>query len=409
MPPGGPPDVAPPFVVSISPLSMTTDPKVKNLEIKFSEVISETPKGAAELRQLVFISPRTGEEQVGWHRDRITIQPKGGFKSNTVYSVQLSPGIQDVRNNAIDTAIGVVFSTGGPIPTTSVTGVAFDWVLGRGANKALVEAIAKDSTTYQVLADTAGRFNLQYAPIGEYVIRAIVDRNANRLLDPTEAFDTVRITLTERADVELYAFPRDTVGLRIADIQLPSVDSLKVMRVTFDKPLSPAQSLSRPQFVVLDGDSARIEVVFIQTALEKITADSLAQKTKQDSIAAAGPRDTTAAGRARADSLTRRIRSDSIAAAERVQREARRLAARRGDRPPPPPDTMPQPKMKRPVVSPEVYLTLATRLKPGTSYRIRASGVISLSGTAKSPERTFLTPREVKRDTTDSASRRPPP
>lgn len=413
-PPGGPPDVSPPAVLSVAPLSMTVDSSMKDLVIKFNEVISETPKSVTNLSQLVFISPRTGEEQVKWHRDRLTIKPKGGWKRNTVYSVQISPGLQDLRNNALDTSITVVFSTGGPIPATSISGVAFDWVAGRGANRALIEAMAADSTTYQVLSDTAGRFDLKFAPAGEYRVRAILDRNNNRMLDPTEAFDTMRVTLTQRANVELYAFAHDTVGLRIAEVQLPPADSLRVIRISFDKPLSPDHQLNRTQFSVRDADSTEVEVVLVQTAAVRAAADSLRAKARADSIAAAAPRDTTPGARARADSLARRARADSVAAAERAAREARRLAQQRGGRPLPPPDTVPLPKMNRPKVSTDVYITLATRLKHATPYRVFVGGVVSLSGTSKSPSRAFVTPKEPVADTSGTAgasgaaSRRPP-
>jgi hypothetical protein len=406
-PPGGPPDTAPPLILAIAPTTMTVGAKLKDLEIRFNEVISETPKNATNLEGLVFISPRVKDASVGWHRDRLTIRPKGGWKPNTVYSVQISSGIQDLRNNSIDSSLTVVFSTGGAIPTTTISGVAFDWPGARGANKALIEAIAPDSTTYQVLSDSVGRFDLRHVPPGIYVLRAVVDRNSNRLLDPTEAFDTVRVTITQRVDVELYAFPHDTVGLRIAEVVPTPGDSLRVLKVTFDKPLSPDQQLTRPQFILKGPDSAQIGVALVQTTAERAAFDSLVRKRQADSIAAKTPQDTTAAGRARADTLARQRRADSVAAVQRAEQAARRLAAQRG-RPLAPRDTTPPPKMKRTTVSPELYLTLEAPLKPATSYRLQANSVKSLSGTVKSPARGFVTAKEVKKDTTDTPTRRPP-
>ena len=55
--------------------------------------------------------------------------------------------MQDLRNNSIDTTSTFVFSTRGPIPRTTVTGVVFDWPAGRGARGALVEAISVVDTT----------------------------------------------------------------------------------------------------------------------------------------------------------------------------------------------------------------------------------------------------------------------
>ena len=410
MPPGGPPDVAPPIVVRVTPMTMTVGSKAKEIEIKFDEVISETPKGGADLEQLVFISPRVKQTIVDWHRDRITIRPKGGWMPNIAYSVQISPGIQDLRNNSIDSSISVVFSTGGAIPTTHVVGVAFDWIIGRGGDKTLIQAIAKDSTTYQVLSDSVGRFDLPHVPPGEYVVRAIIDRNKNRVLDPTEPFDTVRIALTGRADVELYAFPHDTVGLRISDVLVASADSFRVIKLTFDKPLAPGQLLLTSSFRVLDADSATTGVTIVQTAADRLRADSLKSKAREDSIAAKNKADTTTATRLRLDSLARSRRLDSAAVIDRLAREARRLVALRGGRPVPVRDTTPPPKMKRPPVSADLYLTLEQPLKPGKAYRIQAGNIRSLSGTVKSPARQFTTPRvQEKKDSTAAAPRKPPP
>ena len=388
---------------------MTVGAKNKDLEIKFNEVISETPKGGIDLKSLVFISPRAKNESVDWHRDRITIHPSGGWKPNTVYSVQISPGVQDLRNNPIDSSVTVVFSTGGPIPNTNITGVAFDWVAGRGARQALIEALfikGRDTTAYQVLTDTVGRFSLKHAPNGAYLVRAIIDRNNSRSLDPTEAFDTVRVSLAERVDLEFYAFPHDTVGLRIADVVASAADSLRVLKVSFDKPLLPDQPLTNPQFVVKRADSSVVEVALVQTAFEKQVADSVRAKNRADSIARATA-DTTRAGRARADSMARVRRTDSLQAIARAAAEARRLAAARGTRPAAPKDTTPPPKMKRPLVTTDVYITLTTPLEAGGSYRISALGVRSLSGTTKSPARSFTAPRAAKKDST-AQTRRPP-
>lgn len=409
-PPGGPPDVTPPVVVSVKPTTMTEGAKIKDVELQFDEVISETPKGGTDLPGLVFISPRVKDTEVSWHRDRITIHPKGGWKPNTVYSVQVSSGIQDLRNNSVDSSISVVFSTGGAIPATNITGVAFDWVAGRAAPKALIEAIAKDSTIYQVLSDSVGRFNLRHVPVGEYAVRAVIDKNSNRLLDPTEGFDTVRVQLTERTDVELYAFPHDTVGLRVSDVKLDPRDSLRVLKVTFDKPLAPDQQLTPAQFIVKGTDSSAVGISRVETAAQRAIADSLSQKAKTDSVAAANraKTDTSAAAIARADTLARRRTADSVAAVERAAREARRLALLRGGRPTAAPDTTPAPKLKRPLVSPEIVITLAEALKPGTPYRLFVRDVRSLSGTVKSPERGFVTPRPEKKDSTAAPTRRPP-
>lgn len=148
----------------------------------------------------------------------------------------------------------------------------------------------------------------------------------------------------------------------------------------------------------------------MQTAAERATADSVKAKAKADSTAAANlaQADTSAEARARADTLARRRAADSVAAVERAAREARRLALLRGDRPPVERDTTPPPRMKRPQVSPEIFLTLTEPLEAGKPYRLFVGNVRSLSGTVKSPERGFVTPRQEKKDSTAAPPSRPP-
>ncbi len=396
-PEGGPEDRNPPVVLRTMPATGAVGVKPKELVIQFDEVVSETPRGATDLNTLVFISPKAGRPDVSWGRNKITIRPQKGWKPNTVYSVTVSPGIVDLRANALDSTIRVVFSTGGEIPKTSITGVAFDWIAGKGMIKALVEAIAADSTTYQVLADSAGRYDLRYMPPGNYTIRAFADRNNNRDLDPSESWDTTSVSVTSTATAELYAFPHDTVGLRIADMAL--VDSGRTLKLTFDKPFMNGQVFS-PQMVTVKGaDSASVRVLKVETALERALRDSLAQKVISDSVAAAqkAKLDTNPAERARLDSLNRRRRLDSLATAERQEREARRLAQLRGNRPTPPRDTTPPPKMRRSKVFNELFATLEAPLAPGAQFRIQAISVRSLSGTTRSPARTLSTPKPPKK------------
>ncbi len=397
-PEGGPEDRDPPLVVKTTPTDGTVGAKPKDVVIQFNEVISETPRGAQDLSTLVFISPKAGKPTVDWLRSRIAIHPKKGWKPNTVYSITVSPGISDLRQNQIDSTIRVVFSTGGAIPQTHITGVVFDWTLGRGASKALVEAVAVDSTAYQVLADTAGRYDLRYMPPGKYTVRAIADRNNNRELDPSEAWDTLGVTITSDAVAELYIFTHDTIGLRISDMTL--LDSGRVVKLTFDKPYSPTQVFDLSSVSIKQSDSSFVAIAKIQPAPIRLLFDSLARKAKEDSATKNAKVDTSVAARARADSSARKRRLDSLALVERADREARRLAILRGNRPLPPRDTTPLPKMRRPVVYTDIYVTLVEPLPPGRNFRIAAHNIRSLSGTSRSPARTLSTPKAEKRDTT---------
>ncbi len=395
-PEGGPEDRDAPVVLKTTPSFGAVGVKPKNVVIQFDEVISETPRGAQELRSIVFISPKVGPPEVDWQRNKISIRPRKGWKPNTVYSITVSPGIADLRNNQLDSTIRVVFSTGGEIPKTSITGVVFDWVAGKPSPKALVEAIAVDSTTYQVLADSSGRYDLRYMPAGKYTVRAFADRNNNRELDPLESWDTVGVTITSTANVELYTFPHDTVGLRISDMTL--LDSGRVVKITFDKPYAVDQQFTAGTITIKTADSTPLVIAKLETAPARALLDSLQRKAKADSVAAKVTVDTSASARARADSVQRRRRLDSLTIIERTEREARRLAALRGNRPLPPRDTTPPPRMKRPTVYSDLFVTLQQPLAAGAQFRLQAIGMRSLSGTVRSPARTLITPKAAKVD-----------
>ena len=59
-PPGGPPDVAPPQIVSINPDSGSVGVKPKEVVFKFDEVVAERPPSVTTLADLFLISPRDG-------------------------------------------------------------------------------------------------------------------------------------------------------------------------------------------------------------------------------------------------------------------------------------------------------------------------------------------------------------
>lgn len=406
LPPGGPPDGAAPLILSISPDTNSVGGVPRALELRFDEVISESPRtGGTTLGELVFISPKSGDPQVNWGRRRITIRPSRGWKPNTVYSVQIKPGIQDLRNNAIDTIIRVVFSTGGAIPDTRITGVAFDWFAGKGMASAVVEAVARDSTVYQAVSDSSGRFQLRNLPSGPYLLRAYADRNNNRDLDPLEIWDSTQVTLTQEAQAEFYAFAHDTVGLRITEVAVQ--DTNRVLKVVFDKPYPNDFPFQPGMIVVTRADSSRVQVRGVQTALQKLITDSVAAKQRADSLEriAEAKLDTSQAARAKRDSVAQTRRRDSVLAAQRLVQERQRQlaqAARAQGRRLPPIDTTPPPKMSRQRVYNEIFVTLDSALPWQSQFRVQTTNVRSLSGTVKSPARNFATPRAPRVDSANA-------
>ena len=187
--PGGPPDIAPPQLVATRPDSLASIPNFKgDVEFQFDEVISEggSPNqgaGTGDLEKLVILSPTTRVPDVSWRRSRITVHPAEGWRPNRVYRVELLPGVVDLRRNQSKRGTVLTFTTGAPLPTTTIDGTVVDWTSSRPSSEALVEALLlPDSLSYRGLADSSGHFSLGPLPAGEYLVRGVIDQNRNNVV-----------------------------------------------------------------------------------------------------------------------------------------------------------------------------------------------------------------------------------
>ena len=274
-PPGGPEDHAPPEIVSISIDTNATNVTAGKIEVIFDEVISEHPtgggsslQGAPTLENVVLISPRTGATNVSWHRDRITIEPKGGFKANTTYRITLLPGIADIRGNVRQgNRCPSSSAPERPFPPFSILGQVFDWQASASRALTIVEAIAnagtKDSLTYIAIADSTGQFDVGPLGPGKYLVRGFIDADNSQAIGPLEKWDTVTVEVTDhRPVVELLAIQRDTAP---AGVQRVEVMDSTWLRVTLDKPFDPRTTL-QPAFVILKrADSTEVPIAAVMT------------------------------------------------------------------------------------------------------------------------------------------------
>ena len=396
MPPGGPEDHVPPKLVSVSPDTNATNVKASSVTFRFDEVVSERPAAAQSLDKLVVLSPSDGAARVRWRRSAIQVRPRRSFRPNTTYTVTLLPGIADLRGNVHTTPFTTAFSTGPEISHTRLRGVVFDWVSGKPAARAFVQAWQRTDTTFTWLAqaDSAGRFELRSFPSGSYVVRAIIDANDSRGLDPREAWDSVGVAVADSAHLELYAFVHDTIGPRI---NAAAVADSVTLRVEFDKAISPAPPLTPAQFVVLASDSTPTAVVALPSDSTIEAERNAREKARTDSARA--PKN--AKDSAQADS-TRRARvvspvkpTDSRVPLPRPGR-GRAVAAV---------DTVPLPKPSRPSPITHVNLRLARPLKPATTYRLRAIDTRGLLGNARTSDKLFTTPKPPPPPAADSLRR----
>jgi hypothetical protein len=349
MPPGGPPDKAAPQIVKIIPDSGTVGVSPKEVIFRFDEVVSERPAAATTLDDLFLISPRDGSPNVSWHRSAITVRPRRGWRANTPYTVIMLPGIADIRGNVRNTGATTFFSTGKTIPRTRLAGHVFDWVAGVPAKGALVESFVRPDSLhpYVALVDSSGAFAIEHLPPGRYTVRAYADLNKNFGIDLGEQWDSVSVSVTDTASTTLLMFAHDSVPPRIREVS--AIDSL-TLRVGFDRPVDPSQTLTATNFAVIGPDSARVPIM---------SAGPPAKDTSPGPVTPTPLTPQAAPPRAPP-------RRDTVTAAK--------------------------PVMPRPAPITEAVIKLQRPLAPKTTYRVHAIGIRGLLGHTGDSDRPYTTP-----------------
>lgn len=382
-PPGGPPDATPPRLVATIPESVAVLAGFDGwVEFQFDEVISEgsSPNfgiGSGDLERLVLLSPGNEVPRIAWHRTRIAVKPRDGWRPNTVYRIELVPGLRDLRQNVSDTAAIITFATGGAIPTHALSGRAVDWAGQRAFPAALVEAmLLPDSLVYRSVTDSTGRFQMSPMPDGEYLVTVVLDQDHNRRRSGREAWDTVRARPGAGAVGEVWAFQRDTLPPRVVDIM--SRDSLSIT-ITLTQPIDPTLRIAADAIVVRSQDDSSDARPI--GALPRAAHDSLYVTARPRA-----PRDSAAA-----DSIAR---ADSAPPPRPVP--AVRRAPTRGANAPA--DTLEQ---KREPLSTQLMVRVSTPLVPGKRYTVVVRGVRAAGGAvADSVRGSVEVPKPVARDTT---------
>lgn len=367
-PPGGPEDKAPPQLLRATPDTNAVNVHEKHASFFFDETINDRGSGAQEIDPHFLVSPSDGLPHVEWHRSRIDVSPRHGFRPNTAYTITLLPGLTDLRSNSMKTGATIIFSTGPTIPPYRIKGIVFDWIAERPAPQAYMEAVSQDSTVYVAEADTAGHFEIGPLSQGTYLVRGIIDPNANRILDRNEPFDTVRVSVPQSSQlVELLAVPRDTLAVRLSTVEMSDSVTLKV---TLDRPVDPARPLTAALFHLTAADSSVIPISAVLTPLQERRADSVARQLSLDSLR----------------------RADSIAGKPVVPVTAPPAPAPvRNARPAP----LPPPKPSRPAPFSSVSIKLGKPLAPNREYHLSVSGLYSLGERTQPSERRFTTPKPV--------------
>jgi len=203
-PPGGPEDRRPPVVVATTPDTFALVQGFSGaVRFDFDERISERVEGGA-LNNAVLISPRTGAVRVRSERRSILVDLEGGFRPGVVYRITLLPVVSDLFSNRMRDPFELVFSTGPTPVATTIAGVVWDRVGGRGAADYEVLAQATgpdvegvDTTAHVARTDTGGVYAFRFIPAGRYTLTAYEDRNRNSVVDVMEFQGSARQLVPE--------------------------------------------------------------------------------------------------------------------------------------------------------------------------------------------------------------------
>ncbi len=350
-PPGGPPDAISPNLIGTRPDSIGIYPGFDgNVEFLFDETVNEGSMpnlgyGNGDLEKLVILSPTDEVPKVRWERSRIAVRPREGWKPNTVYRIELLPGVTDLRRNREMTGQVITFTTGAPLPTDSLSGLVVDWATRGPARQAAIELVLlPDSTTYRTQTDSAGKFSIAPLPHGTYLVRGIIDQNRNRRLDAREAWDSATSVPAPTAAAILWLAPRDTAPPRIQEITVRDSTAVEVQLSQFLDP-----------FQAIDTSNVRLLLLPDSTPVE---VRSFRPKPLDDSLIA---RAKTVADSLRADSI-KRARPDT----------ATHAPARPAQTPPPPAQQPPIRAVRglRPVVPVDSTVFKLAQTRPALGDRL---------------------------------------
>lgn len=407
-PPGGPPDTKPPHLVQVKPESGAVVQNFSgDVEIQFDETVDEMATGgssrssAGGLAGQVLLSPVSGPVHVDWHRSRVTVKPKEGWKRR-VYRMEILPGFVDLRRNRTDSGKTVLFSTGPAIGHARIGGIALKWIEQSILLHALIEAVPlPDSAGYMTYADSGGQFDLENLAPGRYIVYALQDENGDRRRGLREAYDSVAVTLDSSTNVALYTFPHDTNPPRPRGAA--SIDSLTI-RVEFSQALDPTASFDTAHVHVLElPDSTPVPVTRVLTERVYDSVTAAAARVK-DSVAAAA-RDTGVPPPRIHPTVPPTPLPGPTA------RPPARPSARPADtthtRPPVDTALVRQLLARRPIPSDKIVVQVGRALKPATRYVVRVQDATNLINKKGDGDIGFSVPKPTAADTTHHAPRTP--
>lgn len=226
---GGPKDEAPPVLVRSSPQQGATGYKGTLIVLEFDERIQPD-----RVRERLLVSPplEKAPDVRLLNARTLAIDLTAPLQEDRTYTFGIGEAVKDLTEGNHALGVDLVFSTGERVDSLSIRGKVRDAFTGEPRKDVLVLAYTTDSATafvagrpgYATRSAPDGSFALRHLQEGSYLVRALVDLNANYRYDlPSEsiafqgdAVQASRPDSTQRA-IELLLFREEEGQQRITD------------------------------------------------------------------------------------------------------------------------------------------------------------------------------------------------
>lgn len=239
MPGGGPVDRTPPSLAESFPANGAVNVDVNaRFVITFDEWINRGGAG----RNVALHPRREDGLNVSAKRNQLTITPNSPLDPNTTYILTINTTLRDLRNNAIERPINIIFSTGETLDSGTVSGKIF--TLSRIGAPPTVGLYIDDENwedanyfshpTYVTQSDSVGVFEFTHLREGRYRIVAFIDQyRSGRVHLGDTVFTSLEqiIHITNNAQI-VNLFPALTDTVVVVDSAL--VDSLAIDSISVD-------------------------------------------------------------------------------------------------------------------------------------------------------------------------------
>lgn len=191
-PQGGPKDITPPKLLSVTPQDSLLHQKPGRIELRFDEYITlNNPAGEIQVSPILPFPPDVSVVK----RSVILKIPDSLLQENTTYRITFGKAIQDLNEGNPFTGYGYIFSTGDYFDSLNISGSVIDAATGLKDTGALLvlynaeksdSAFLREKPRYAVKADQQGNFRFEGLPEKSFKLFALHDANNNLIYDGAE-------------------------------------------------------------------------------------------------------------------------------------------------------------------------------------------------------------------------------